>query len=354
MNRRAVLAGALALGACGRATADPAPTDLPPLKELAPFPLGLAAMTEQFDDPAWDAIAKGHFGRITPEWEMKAEAVVDASGGYDWSRADRIVERAEARGLQVFGHTLVWYSQVPAQFAALDGDRTRFAAAYRDYVTTVASRYAGRVTGWDVVNEAVTDDGTGFRAGHAWQRNLGMEYVALAFEHAREADPCAVLFLNDYNLEQLPQKRSDFLKLAESLLKAGAPLGGLGTQTHVPADLPPGAIRETVRALGSLGLPVHVSELDISLNRAGRFTPRAELEAGQQRIVAETVEAVMALPQAQRYGITLWGARDQDSWLNRPPEKDPLRPDRPLLFDDDGRPKPLARALAEALKEASA
>ena len=148
MNRRALIAGLaaapLALAACNRGEAVAAPTgDVPPLKSLAPFPLGVAAMTEQFDDPAWDRVVRTHFDRVTPEWEMKAEAVVDARSRMTWERPDRLVARAAERGLQIFGHTLVWYTQVPATFKALEGDRARFALAYREYVQRVARRYAG-------------------------------------------------------------------------------------------------------------------------------------------------------------------------------------------------------------------
>jgi len=344
VDRRRLLAGLLAaplaLAACSRATADPAPAlgPLPPLKSLAPFPLGVAAMTEQFDDPDWNALVLANFDRITPEWEMKAESMIDAEGRADWTRADRITGQAAERGLKTFGHTLVWYEQVPVTLQRLDGDRARFAAAYRDYVTGVAGRYAGRVVGWDVVNEALADDGSGVRMRNGFAANLGADYIRLAFEHAREADPHAVLLLNDYNLEQLPAKRRDFLRLAESLLNAGAPLGGLGTQTHVPADLPAGAIKACIADLAGLGLPVHVSELDVSLTRAHG-------PARQAAIVGETVDAVMALPAAQRFGITVWGARDRDSWLNRANRG----ADAPLLFDDRGRPKALAQALVNAL-----
>jgi endo-1,4-beta-xylanase len=347
MDRRRLLAGLAAAplipAGCSRATADPAPIDVAPLKSVAPFPLGVAAMTEQFDDPQWNALVRANFDRITPEWEMKAEALVDANGRSDWTRADRIVSLAASRGLQTFGHTVVWYEQVPVTFKRLDGDRRRFAEAYGDYVTGVVGRYAGKVTGWDVVNEAIADDGSGIRMRNAWAANLGVDYIRLAFEHAHTADPDAVLFLNDYNLEQIPEKRRDFLKLAESLLRAGAPLGGLGTQTHIPADLPAGAISQTVRELAALGLPVHISELDVSLNRA---KGGGDLGARQARLVGETVEAVMALPERQRFGITAWGARDRDSWLNRSGR----RGDAPLLFDDAGRAKAMAAALVAALR----
>lgn len=351
MDRRRLLAGLAAAplipAGCSRATADPAPANVPPLKSAAPFPLGVAAMTEQFDDPAWTELVRANFDRITPEWEMKAEALVDADGRQDWTRADRIVSLAASRGLQTFGHTVIWYEQVPATFRRLDGDRRLFAEAYRAYVAGVVGRYAGKVSGWDVVNEAIADDGSGIRMRNAWASNLGVDYIALAFEHARAADPAAVLFLNDYNLEQIPGKRRDFLKLAESLLRAGAPLGGLGTQTHIPADLPAGALTATIRDLAALGLPVHVSELDVSLNRA---KGGGDLRGAQARLVAETVEAVMALPEGQRFGITVWGARDRDSWLNRSGR----RGDAPLLFDNAGNAKSMAAALVAAAGGGSA
>jgi endo-1,4-beta-xylanase len=344
-TRRALLLSALALSACDARAAPEAPTAA---LESAPFPLGVAAMTGQFDDRGWTELVAAQFDRVTPEWEMKMEAVLEADGALDFSRPDRLVAAAEARGLTVFGHTLIWYAQSSAAFERLAGDRAAFAAAYRKYVLDVAGRYRGRLAGWDVVNEPVNDDGEGYR-DCLWRQALGMDYVRLAFEHAREADPVAPLLMNDYNLER-PKKRAAFLRLAEGLLKAGAPLSGLGTQTHLIADLEPGAIRATVRELSSLGLPVHVSELDVSHN-AGRMSAlrRGELEARQTALVAEAVEAIMELPESQRFGLTVWGARDKDSWLRRPPNASGPLPDRPLLFDDDGRPKAAARAFAKAL-----
>ena len=118
--------------------------------------------------------------------------------------------------------------------------------------------------------------------------------------------------------------------------------GGLGTQTHIPADLPAGAIARTVRELAALGLPVHVSELDVSLHRS---KGGGDLRGRQARLVAEAVEAVMALPESQRFGITAWGARDRDSWLNRSGGGDV-----PLLFDDAGSAKAMAAALVVAVR----
>ncbi len=345
LSRRGALASALALAACGRqAAAGPEPG---PLKSLARFPIGVAAMTGQFDDLGWSELVRRQFGRVTPEWEMKTEALA-GPGGYDFQRPDSLVSRAEAMGLKVHGHTLVWYAETSREFERLDGQKQAYAEAYRAYVTTVAGRYRGKVTGWDAVNEPLSDDGA--LRDCRWRRNLGDGYIRLAFLHAREADPAAPLFLNDYDLETRPAKRAAFLRLAEGLLKAGAPLTGVGTQTHVNAALEPGAIKAAVADLASLGLPVHVSEFDVSVKVGQLAALRAEgLEQRQAALAAETVEAVMRLPQRQRYGITLWGARDRDSWLRRPPEDRGLIRDRPLLFDDNGRPKAAARAFAGAL-----
>lgn len=342
-TRRGVLAGALALAACDRAPAAAvAGPDLAPLRASAPFPVGVSGMTAQLDDPAWAGLVTRHFGRLTPEWEMKLEAFLPGDDDrLDFSRADRLVAWAEARGLAVFGHTLVWYAQTAPRFEQLDGAGARFERAYADYVTAIARRYRGRVVGWDVVNEPIRDDGEGLRES-LWSRNLRpVEHIRLAFDLARAADPDAVLFLNDYNLETSPAKRRAFLRLAETLLAAGAPLGGLGTQTHVDCALPAGAIRAAVADLAALGLPVHVSEIDVSTDRGD--------PARQPAIYAEAVEAMAALPPAQRFGVTVWGARDGDSWLRRGGEHNPLRPDRPLLFDDAARPKPAASAFAAAL-----
>jgi endo-1,4-beta-xylanase len=348
LHRRHALLSALALAACGRSASAGAGADIPPLKTAAPFPVGVAAMAGFFDDLGWSELVRSQFDRVTPEWEMKTEAVLDGAGGFDFARPDRLVEAARERGLGVFGHTLVWYAQSHPALEALAGDRPAFADRYRTYVQTLARRW--RVAGWDVVNEPVADDGS--LRDCLWRRTLGDDYIRLAFEHAREAAPGTPLFLNDYDLESRPEKLAGYLRLVERLLKAGAPLGGLGTQTHVAADLPRGRIAATVRELGRFGLPVHVSELDVSLNRAGLAALRgpALLEA-QAALVAETVEAVMALPEGQRFGITVWGARDRDSWLRRGGEaKAHMTQDQPLLFDDEGRPKGGARRFVGALR----
>jgi endo-1,4-beta-xylanase len=350
LARRGFLGGALALTACrGRAQDGPDRGPPPALKAIAPFPIGCAVMTSELQDPAFSSLLTRQVSQLTPEWEMKMEYILKDDGTFRFDAPDAIAAFARRNGQRLFGHNLIWYAQDPIAFRRIDGSGKRFADAYRNYILAVAGRYRGQAVGWDVVNEPVAEDGDGLR-DCIWRRNLGPDYIRLALEHAQEADPDAVLLINDYNLESLPRKRRTFLKLAEDLLRAGAPLKGLGTQTHLNADLEPGTVKTAIADLASLGLPIHVSELDVSLNRARAvFAGRAELEQRQARLYAEVAEAFGRLPPGQRFALTLWGLRDKDSWLRRGAEAGSGPPDAPLAFDDDGRAKPAFWALADAI-----
>lgn len=346
-DRRAVLGGAFALAACQRpAQSQPLAGPLPPLKSLAPFPIGVSVMAGYFDDPVQADLIAAQCSQLTAEWEMKMEYIVQDDGGFRFDRPDRIAAFARERGMRLFGHTLIWYAQAPEAFERLDEGRIGFADAYDNYVTAVVGRYKGQAVGWDVVNEAVAEDGNGLRDS-LWSRRLGESgYMVRAFQAAKAADPDAVLFLNDYNLEQIPAKLDTFLRLVERLLREGAPLTGLGTQTHVAADLPPGALKRTMRELAKFGLPIHLSELDVSLERGlGLIGSRDERRRQQERIYAEAAEAMSLLPPRQRFALTLWGLRDKDSWIVRDFPRD-----APALFDDQGRPKAAAHAFVSGLK----
>jgi endo-1,4-beta-xylanase len=123
-------------------------------------------------------------------------------------------------------------------------------------------------------------------------------------------------------------------------------LDGLGTQSHLLSGLTPGAIRTAMRDLASLGLPIHVSEFDCS-TQVGPFGKAARRDA-QVRLTTEMAEAFMALPARQRFAFTIWGVRDKDSWLRRPPNAGDGT-DEPLLFTDDGRPKRMTQAFVAAV-----
>lgn len=350
ISRRTCLTAPLALVACDRlASAEPTPgPPAAPLKAtLTPCPFGATGMTWQLDQADWIEQVRRHCSQLTPEWEQKMERTLGAGFAYDFSASDRVVAFARDNGLRVHGHTVIWYSQGGEVFDDRTVPRDRFAAEFDRYISTFVGRYRGQMAGWDVVNEPVAEDGNGLRDCH-WSRALGMDgYMVRAFQQAKAADPDAVLFLNEYNLENIPAKGATFLRLVERLLKLGAPIGGIGTQSHLDIEIPAGRIRDFFRDAASLGLPIHVSELDFPMQRDGRMPDLrslAEKRAQQVARVGELAEAFMALPERQRYAFTTWGLRDTDSWLVR----EGRSKDSPLLLDAEGRANPAYQAVIDA------
>jgi len=345
LSRRTAIASALALAACSREPASAQPIDAPPLKSISPFPVGVAVQAAQLQDPAWTSLAATHFSQLTAEWEMKMEYIVQPDGGFRFDRADAIAAFARSRGMRLFGHTLVWYANEPEAFVRLDETRQNFEGALRNYVTAVVGRYRGLASGWDVVNEPIRDDGTGPRDS-LWSRRLGQTgHFRVAFEAARAADPQAVLFTNDYHLESKPAKLASYMRLIEQLLAEGVPLGGIGCQTHLDSNLPAGAITRTLKALAGFGLPIHLSEMDVSVVQGGLLGNRAENERRQAALYGEAMEAFAALPERQQFAFSVWGLRDSDSWLKRENASD-----APLLFDAAGTPKAAFGEVVKALR----
>jgi len=352
IDRRALLASTLALASCGAGEAPVPPPTGPvrPLKAVAPFPVGTVAMSGQLSDQDWFRLVSTHFSQLTPEWEMKMEYILQKDGSLRFDAPDRIAYFARDLGIRLFGHALIWYAQDHPWFTALVDDRPRFIAEHDRYIAEVAGRWRSQIVGWDVVNEPVEDDGSGYR-DCVWSQGLGGidAYIIRAFEQARLAAPDATLFLNDYNLENTPRKGAAFLRLIERLLKAGAPIQGIGIQSHLDIEIPGGQIAAFMNEARQFGLPIHVSELDASLKRGGRMPdlrPRAQRREQQTARVAELAEAFMDLPPAQRFAFTVWGVRDSDSWLRRGKNDDGQ--DSPLLFDDAGRPNPMFDVLSKA------
>lgn len=347
IDRRALFAAPLALAACDRfAAAEASIREVAALKSLASFPVGTCAMTQQFDDPRWVHLLTTHFSQLTPEWEMKMEYILADDGSYRWEAPDALAAHARDLGLRLYCTTLIWYSQDSAWFRSLD--RARFAAEFDKWIAALTGRYRGQAVGWDVVNEPVAEDGNGLR-DCLWSERFGQEgYIIRSFEQARLGDPDAVLFLNDYNLENNPRKGATFLRLVERLLAGGAPVGGLGTQSHLDIGIPAGQITTMMRELGQFGLPIHVSELDASRRSDRRLDLRSPEERRTQQTarVTELAEAFADLPQAQRFAFTAWGVRDTDSWLRRGDYDDGK--DSPLLFDARGNPNPMYQAVADA------
>jgi len=361
---RAGLAALLALAACGRGPAPaaaPAPATLRAAFHGA-FLVGAALNEAQFTgrDSAGAALAAAQFDQISPENALKWESVHPRPGAYDFTAADRYVAFGEAHGMFVVGHTLVWHNQTPRwvfqDSAGGPASRDTLLARMRDHILTVVGRYRGRVNGWDVVNEALADDGT-LRAS-PWQRIIGDDYIDRAFAFAHEADPAAQLYYNDYSLEN-PAKRAGAVALVRRLLAEGIPVAGVGSQEHDGLDYPPLAeVDSTILAFAALGVKVMVTELDVDvLPRAMRQTGAdvAQRAAARPQLnpwpdaLPDSMQQLLARRYADLFGmflrhrgavarVTFWGVTDRDSWKNNWPVFG--RTNYPLLFAREGRPKP--------------
>lgn len=279
------------------------------------------------------------FNVVTPENAMKFGPLHPERDRYDFRQTDAIVDFAEAHGMQVRGHTLIWHNQLPRWLTEGQFNRDELIAILREHIQTVVGRYRGRVAAWDVVNEAVADDGS--LRDTLWLRGIGTEYIELAFRWAHEADPDARLFYNDYGGEGLGLKSDAIYTLLEGLRERGVPVHGVGLQMHVGLRIHPSErdVAANIRRLGGLGLSVHITEMDVRI--LGPAT-QARL-AGQAGIYRAMLEVCLADDQCE--ALVFWGFTDRHSWI---PSFFPGS-GTALIFDQDYRPKPAYEALREAL-----
>lgn len=228
-------------------------------------------------------------------------------------------------------------------------------AAMQDWINTIVTRYKTKVKAWDVVNEVIDDAGnfrTGTSANDAfyWYAVLGQPYIANAFTYAHQADPDALLFINDYNLESNPTKLSAVIALVNQLKTAGVPIHGIATQMHININTPNSGIDNMFAQLAATGLKVHVSELDIRINPGNTtpFTPTQTLldqQAQKYKYVAQSYKN--NVPAAQRYGITIWNVTDADSWI----VTSLGQTDFPCLFNANYSKKSAFTQFCEGLKQ---
>jgi len=333
------------------------------LKDLMPkgMVIGVAINQRQFDgtdSAAVDIITK-QFNQISPENALKPQPIHPAADRYAFEAADRYVQFGVDRHMQVVGHNLVWHSQTGAwMFQGADGkpaDRETLLARLRDHIHTVVGRYKGKIHGWDVVNEAIEADGSLRKS--PWQVGIGDDYVAKAFEFAREADPGAELYYNDFDLEK-PAKRAGVIKLVKDLQARKLRIDGIGNQAHWRLDTPTiDEIDTSLVELHATGLKVMYTELDINLLPN---TPRGA-DPAVANPYANGLPDEVQQQLARRYAdvfrgflkhrdavtrVTFWGLSDADSWLNRG------RMNFPLLWDRQRQPKPAFTAVVDALRSA--
>jgi endo-1,4-beta-xylanase len=341
-------------------------------KYSAYFPIGAAV------DPTsirtHSALLESHFNSITTENEMKFESLQKAEGSFDFEVADSMVAFAKSRGMKVRGHALVWHRQTPpwvfTDGSGGDASREALLGRLESHISRVVSHFKGSVYAWDVVNEAIMDNGAYRTATEPeadqqskWHGITGEAYIAEAFKYAHAADPEAKLFYNDY-YNYIPAKRQAIYEMLKKLLADGVPIHGVGLQCHLSIE--PSTVEtshgyhQTLENLGaaielysSLGLAVQVTELDVSLYIPGvKYTAETyytndtftdALEAKQARRYGELF-ALLRKHREVINGVTFWGIADDNTWLS---EFSSGRQDFPLLFDASHEPKQAFHAVVD-------
>lgn len=305
----AVAIGALLVGACRPVPPDATLRSLAELRDGRVF--GTSVEPAQFDRPADAALIAHQFSSVTPENAMKWEVVHPGVSTWDFTAADGIVAFAEAHGQRVRGHTLVWHRQNPAWLTGSTPTRDEAIATLRDHIATLVGRYRGRIAQWDVVNEAIADDGT--LRDSVWLRSIGPDYIRLAFEFAHAADPDADLFINDYLIERGGAKAATLLWIVQTLRNEGVPIDGVGYQTHalVPSLMPtPEQFADEMRRFAGRGLLVEITEMDVAVHLPSdpAVDPQAQADA-----YGSSVMACLAVRECT--GITTWNYSDAESWI---------------------------------------
>lgn len=400
-NARAglMLAALLATGATGRSA------DKPTLKDAYKdhFHVGTAVnrsmvtggpgFRRSAEQSATDvALLKEQFNQITAENDTKWQHIHPREGadGYDFGPTDALVNFGLSNQMQIVGHTLVWHSQTPnwvfagtnppppsatnaapavaantnapatnrfgrgrfgpgfgggfGRYTGPRASREELLQRMREHIHTVIGRYKGKIKAWDVVNEAIADGETNTLRNSLWLQIIGPDFIAKAFEYAHEADPNAILRYNDYGLEN-PAKRKKLVILIKSLQEQNVPVHAIGSQAHVNVSMTFETMDQTLTEIASLGLPIHITELDVNSAQGGQ----REFGADIANNASITQGGLVSDPDKKLAGayagifrafvkhrdsvkmVTFWGVNDANSWRAN---------GKPLLFDGNSQPKP--------------
>ena len=306
-----------------------------------PFFVGMAIKANQLDSGSkYDAILKNEFSSISAEYEIKMNPISISSGVYNWTAADKIVAYGNANGINVHGHALVWHLAVPDWLTNFSGTDAEFAAEVKKYITDVVTHYAGKVKSWDVVNEAV-DDNSGNLRNTIFLQRMGPNYIKDCFKWARDAanaagDTNLLLFYNDYATSTNIPKQNKMFSIVDDL-KTSNLIDGVGYQMHNTYLSPTKTQIETdINRAVAKGLKIHISELDIQVNPANDITTFTnERRLAQKEKYKEIVKIYNALPAANKYALTVWGMKDNESWIPYSTDVNHPGNDWPLLYDSN-------------------
>jgi endo-1,4-beta-xylanase len=332
--------------------------------------IGTALGSSELNDPKFAQLVADQFNCITPENEMKPDQLQRVKGVFTFEGGDKIVEFAQQHDMKVVGHNLCWQQQTPAWMYQDDSGaplpREQALDNLKAHITGVMMHYKGKVIGWDVVNEAISDSSQQYlKPTHAFKA-IGADYVEKAFEFAHAADPDAELYYNDYS-DESGAKLQKTLRLVRELKAKGLRIDGVGIQGHFLINAPsPQVVESAINAFAALGVKVMISEMDIdplprkqgadiaATERTGLDPYKSGFPPKQQELLAQRYAALFKIFVKHRgvvSRITIWGADDGHSWLNNWPV--PGRTNFPLLFDRQLQPKPAFNAVLDVLAAAS-
>ncbi|KAI0034219.1 endo-1,4-B-xylanase A [Vararia minispora EC-137] len=278
-------------------------------KSIGKLYFGTATDNNELSDTAYRAILNNNamFGQITPANSMKWDATEPSQGVFTFTNGDTIANLAKTNGQLLRGHNCVWYNQLPSWVSGGKFTTAQLTSIIQNHCGTLVGHFKGQTYAWDVVNEPFNDDGS-WRAD-VFYNTLNTQYVTIAFNAARAADPAAKLYINDYNIEQAGAKATAMQNLIRSLKSAGTPIDGVGLQCHFIVGQVPSTLKSNIQTFASLGVEVALTELDIRMT-----LPSSTTSLNQQKTDYQTVVSACASVSGC-IGITLWDFTDKYSWV---------------------------------------
>ena len=295
--------------------------------------------------PIYEEILKREFAMVVAENEMKFDALQPSQNNFNFANGDRLVSFAQRNNMEVRGHTLLWHNQLPRWVQNGNWTRDSLTAVINNHINTVLTHYKGKIKEWDVVNEAVDDSGNSLR-NSVFTRVIGPDFIDIAFHAARKADPDALLFYNDYNIEDLGAKSNYTYNMIKGMVERGVPIDGVGFQCHFINGMSAqqlADIERNVKRYADLGLLVSFTEIDIRIPSSQNQNQAFQVQADNYKSL---MEICLRNPNVKTF--VFWGFTDQYSWV---PGVFPGT-DNPLIFDRNYNPKPAYNAIIDALKEA--
>ena len=322
------------------------------------LPIGAAINSPDLDASKMHHGLLRHFNVFVYENEMKPEAMQPVEGRFVFDKADALASYAQNQNVKLRGHTLVWHNQYPKWFFQDSTDPSKqtsreiLLSRIENHIKTIVSRYKGKIDSWDVVNEVIDDNGN--LRDSQYLKIIGSdEYIRKAFQWAREADPRAKLFINDYNIEYKGPKQDALYNLVKTMKDEGVPIDGVGLQAHISVGFPTvNDIRNAIRRFASLGVKVQITELDMSIYGSSS-DPKKEADREILLEQAAKYRELFTMFQEEATAgnldmVVLWGLSDDRTWLNNFPVAG--RTDYPLLFGKDLRAKPAYWAIMDPTK----